>query len=390
MLGVEGYGSDDNSDSDSTSNNNATVSLKKSLLPPSKSTKRTKKFAIELPKPSPGEEDEKPAKKPRLDRDSKGAASSGLVSMLPAPKQKNPIPSERVLGACKGPGLVFNAKRANTTLEYSGNDVEDMNLAPSMPLFMPNSVARGKPNISVEESIPRAKEPPTNIDFFSIGMYASILNVWRIYLMLAESSSSRSQITTDTKFSLSTLSSAPKIEEFTPPEPTPQDPYPGYYLLPSGKYAAYDAVYYETFYKKWQAEFDKYVRDLEKGKIKGFEELDEDKATGVNAMEEMEKARVGIQEREERKALTKGSNDVQAPKMNIKVICGFHSSYRETSNLNIGSCPQRESKITASTFHVTYRSVPESGSPRRANCSGEKEQKGSWKQIWCVELATEI
>src|SRR6202041_3465510 len=100
-----------NSDSDSTLN---TIPLKKSLLPPSKSTKRTKKFTIELPKPSAGEDDEKPAKKPRLDRE---AGSSGLVSMLPAPKQKNPIPSERILGAGRGPGLVFNAKRAKTIAE---------------------------------------------------------------------------------------------------------------------------------------------------------------------------------------------------------------------------------------------------------------------------------
>jgi hypothetical protein len=90
-------------------------------------------------------------------------------------------------------------------------------------------------------------------------------------------------------------------------------------MLPSGKYAAYDAQYYQTFYKKWQVDYNKYVRDLEKGKVKGFEALDEDEATGVNAMEEMEKARVGIQALEERKALTKGGNEAKAPKMNIKV-----------------------------------------------------------------------
>lgn len=103
-----------------------------------------------------------------------------------------------------------------------------------------------------------------------------------------------------------------------PPAPTPQDEYPGYYRLPSGKWAAYDPVYYQGFYQKWQADYDKYVRDLEKGKIKGFEELDEENATGVNAMEEMARTREEIQVKEERKALTQAKDQTAAPRMNIK------------------------------------------------------------------------
>lgn len=60
------------------------------------------------------------------------------------------------------------------------------------------------------------------------------------------------------------------------------------------------------------------MRDLEKGKIKGFEDLDEDNAAGVNAMEEMAKAREEIQVREERKALTQAKDQDTGPKMNIK------------------------------------------------------------------------
>jgi hypothetical protein len=114
------------------------------------------------------------------------------------------------------------------------------------------------------------------------------------------------------------ISSAPEIEEFVPPAPTPQDEYPGYYCLPSGKWAAYDPVYYQGFYRKWQADYDKYVRDLEKGKIKGFEELDEENTTGVNAMEEMARTREEIQVKEERKALTQAKDQTAAPRMNIK------------------------------------------------------------------------
>ena len=60
------------------------------------------------------------------------------------------------------------------------------------------------------------------------------------------------------------------------------------------------------------------MRDLEKGKIKGFEGLDEESTMGVDAMEEMAKAREEIQVKEERKALTQAQDQTAAPKMNIK------------------------------------------------------------------------
>lgn len=250
MLGIEHYGSDSDDER------------------PKQTTKRTKKFTIDLPKSTADEE--RPAKKART---SKGAGASGLLSMLPAPKQINPTlpPPERILGGGKGPGLIFER-----------------------PSFTPTSVSRGKPNISTEESVPRVKASPFSIE--------------------EPSTSALPAETPKVSFS-----SAPKVEEFVPPEPTQQDPYPGYYLLPSGKYAAYETAYYQTFYKQWQKDYDKYVRDLEKGKVKGFEALDEEEATEANAMEEMEKAKVSVKELEERRALTKGSDEVQLPKMNIKV-----------------------------------------------------------------------
>jgi len=115
------------------------------------------------------------------------------------------------------------------------------------------------------------------------------------------------------------ISSAPKIEEYIPPEPTPNDPYPGYYQLPSGTWAAYDTTYYQRFYNKWKADYDRELRGLEK-KAKGFEDADADDTQEVNALREMEKAKKEVQEREEKKALTQGAGgEPAAPKMNIKV-----------------------------------------------------------------------
>jgi hypothetical protein len=115
------------------------------------------------------------------------------------------------------------------------------------------------------------------------------------------------------------ISSAPKIDEYIPPEPTPDDPYPGYYQRPSGTWEAYDPTYYQQFYNKWKADYDREVRALEK-KEKGFEDVDTGDTQEVNALREMEKAKKEVQEREEKKALTQGAGgEAAAPKMNIKV-----------------------------------------------------------------------
>lgn len=114
------------------------------------------------------------------------------------------------------------------------------------------------------------------------------------------------------------MSSAPVIPKFEPPEPTPHDPYPGYYTLPSGAWAAHDPAYYAKFTQKWQAEYNAHVRALEKGRVKGFEGLDTAAVEEVDAMKEMEKAKLEIQERESRKAVTRGADGAPAAP-NIKL-----------------------------------------------------------------------
>lgn len=118
-----------------------------------------------------------------------------------------------------------------------------------------------------------------------------------------------------------TKSAAPALDDFTPPEPTSSDPYPGYYQLPSGGWAQYDTAYYQSFYKKWQKDYEKYIRNLEKGKLeKGFEDLDRVGISGeVDPVAEMEKAKVHVKELEERKQLTHGAGSgPEAPRMNVQ------------------------------------------------------------------------
>lgn len=100
-------------------------------------------------------------------------------------------------------------------------------------------------------------------------------------------------------------------------------------MLPSGSWAAYDPDYYKKFYDKWKREYDAHVRALEKGIEKGFEGVEREGAQEVNAAEEMERAKVEIQELEERKALTAATGVAPAqPKMNVKVrVHSVGSSY---------------------------------------------------------------
>ncbi|TCD68906.1 hypothetical protein EIP91_009456 [Steccherinum ochraceum] len=367
MLGIEGYGSDSDNGSDAevsvpqpTPKSASSLATKLpaptkkstfSLPPPSSSAgpsssglalpapkkRAPKKISIGLPELLKDEvEEDRPAKKPRLEA---GAGRSGLLSMLPAPKNKAPIPAptERVLGGGKGPGLVFKTAptRKVTVEDAEDADEEDADSKPhiapagnslleevkeeksSSVSFMPTHLRRGKANVSTEDrpttvkATPKAAAPA--IDFFGLGSSSA-------------PSSSRATSSTSAPLtpapsaipSLPIISSAPKVEEFTPPEPTPKDAYPGYYQLPSGTWAAYDPVYYKKYYDKWTKEYNDHVRALEKGIEKGFEGAEE-AAQEVNAAKEMERAKVEIQDKEEKKALTAGAGaGAAAPKMNIK------------------------------------------------------------------------
>lgn len=241
MLGVEDYGSDVESGDENTRQSpppKPAASLTAKLPPPSKKStfslpppsssnskpsssglslpppkkKAPKKITIGLPSLSNNVDDnaqldDRPAKKPRLES---GAGSSGLLSMLPAPKNKAPVlpAPQRVLGGGKGPGLVFkttpsqpqSTQQASVEDDQDDDDSAPVNEAPSgtsileefaeskstSMSFMPTSVKRGKANISTEErhtapkvSLLKVSSVPA-IDFFGLGMSynSATLEVW--------------------------------------------------------------------------------------------------------------------------------------------------------------------------------------------------------------------
>ncbi|KAG1782571.1 mitotic checkpoint regulator, MAD2B-interacting-domain-containing protein [Suillus placidus] len=324
MLGIEDYGSDVDSDNEVPS----TTSLPKSKapvpapskpsglslpppkssgssnlsLPPPTKTKRTKKIEITLPSlPSNDSDtdDRPPAKKPRI-TSRKGAGASSLLNMLPAPTQPLPVKpkkAERILGGGNGPGLVFHAP---VSMQDDGEgDGEEASTA-----FLPPSLKKGKSNVDLdrEDHKPQALPKTSTVNFFSLGTSS-------------RPNSTVPSTSTTPGTSTPTVSSAPEVASFTPPPPTPTDPYPGYYLLPSGAWAAHDQAYYATFVKKWQKEYDAQVRALEKGEV----EREAEEAAEVNMQTEMEKARKEIKEREDRKALTGiKTGEPEQPRMNIQ------------------------------------------------------------------------
>lgn len=183
---------------------------------------------------------------------------------------------------------------------------------------------------------------------------------------------------------LPSLSSAPVIPTFEPPEPSQTDPYPGYYQLPSGVWAAHDPVYFAKYVKKWEAEYNAHVRALEKGMVKGFEGLETAAVEEVDAMKEMEKAKVEIREREERKAVTQGADGGPvAPKMNINVSISLMAPFH-TNGWNVGKQTQRNSTVKTSALNPAQGSIRESRSFGGENCPRTKESERGGKQIWYV------
>lgn len=102
------------------------------------------------------------------------------------------------------------------------------------------------------------------------------------------------------------------MAEFEPPPPTPMDPYPGYYKLPSGQWAAYDPVYYRKFWEEWAA-----PANLDARTAKGFEGAEGKDTVEVDAKTQLDLARA---EREEKKSLTQNiKSGPPAPKIKISV-----------------------------------------------------------------------
>jgi hypothetical protein len=176
MLGIEDYG---DSDSDSEPSLSGTSKQTTVVIPKSTKTQRgPKKITIPLPPISNAHddiheaEDERPPKK----RKTGGAKSSSLISMLPIPKQGNPMAQTRDGGT--EPGLNFRDSTSTLRIPLSVDEeaapLGYPHLTPAATLFHPTSVSKGRKNISLEETnIKPVSATPEQVisppvDFFSL------------------------------------------------------------------------------------------------------------------------------------------------------------------------------------------------------------------------------
>ncbi|KAG8878009.1 hypothetical protein FRB97_002855 [Tulasnella sp. 331] len=377
MFGLDNYGSDSDSDHEVAKSNGQQPSrtppqksiLLSSLPPPSGASNGSAVAAAAQPPSSNGmnlpapkaqskrrdgpvkikveglkptktsdNEDEPRAKKPRLQTNGEkiaGAGSSTLLAMLPAPKKSSTLalPPPKMLGSAASggneTGVLAEAAGPIGNTETESQDSSGLEFLPAFLRKPRNgpapSIIKVGVSAPVQLALPPVAPPQTEeVDFFSIAS------------RLAFSRSSTPRATTG-------LSSAPVVQEYQPPDPTPYDPYPGYYELPSGEWQAYDPGYYKSHWDKWQAAYSTASDVKGKGKDgRGWEGADNDDMTTVDADEEMRKSNMA--ERERQKGLTAPPTIVKgnAPQLKQQKANSMARSRHQLSTLLAEAYENRE------------------------------------------------
>jgi proline-rich protein PRCC len=119
-----------------------------------------------------------------------------------------------------------------------------------------------------------------------------------------------------------TITAAPKVEEFIPPDPTPGDPYPGYFKMPNGQWAAYDPEYYYSFARAWTQQS---TEEKDRSRQRDINAADGGHLREVSAMDEASRMRAEIETRKDLTADVIRSGP-QAPNMKVTVRSYFPKS----------------------------------------------------------------
>ncbi|KAG9100740.1 hypothetical protein FRC06_003778 [Ceratobasidium sp. 370] len=344
LGGLASYGSDSESDGESNSPPTKTTTLPApaskpapkapdaksstglALPPPKKRRDGPIRITVEAPKfeDEDGDSEERAAKKPRtaptLGGNTKGAGSSSLFAALPAPKNATPVAPQptRVLGGGGGPALSFSSV-PSTTSQHAASEEK----ATANGLFLPPSMAKGK----AKEALPTVAAAPA-VDFFSLGAAPSAAPA----VSAAPDASPGSSVT---------LLSAPDVKDFEPPAPTPYDPYPGYYQLPSGEWKAHDPKVYQKFLRQLTSGVDVQTDNQTKSEAKEFAERSGDNMATFDPTEELRKGQIA--ERERKKAITATPAGAPAvPRMKVQKATGLARTRHQLSTLLTEAYENRE------------------------------------------------
>ncbi|WOO82389.1 Pre-mRNA-splicing factor cwf20 [Vanrija pseudolonga] len=241
------YGSDSDSDNESGPSSPPPAPKAPASAAAKGKRKAPIKITLDLPKPSSSNGDDEPKAKekaaapapPAKKAKIAGAGSSSLLGMLPPPKRKiaTTAPSKSSLAVNKSmaakPAPVAAPARAPLPADDDSDDEKPA-------LMVPAALKRG------------ANKKDEALDLFG----------------LAEAPAPKPKVAATTPRP-PTVSAAPAVADFVPPEPTAHDPYPGYYQLPSGAWAAYDAAYYASFFAPAESSADAAKAEEERALAEG-------------------------------------------------------------------------------------------------------------------------
>jgi len=274
------------------------------------------KITLEAPKRGPEDDEADPPARPAKRVKLEGAGSSSLMSMLPAPSSKAPLPPPKKGkdSARRGlePNSVLDELLRSKNKQGEGSTVMEVNAT----AFVPPSLMKGK--AKVEEPA----EP--GLDFFwisksnrsKIPCFMVLLNPWfsdaAPVVVETKRPASSSKVTSSSSIR---ITAAPKVEEFIPPDPTPDDPYPGYFKMPNGQWAAYDPEYYYSIARTWTQPA---TEEKDRSRQRDINAVDGDQLQEVSAMDEASRTRAEIETRKDLTADVIRSGP-KAPNMKVTV-----------------------------------------------------------------------
>lgn len=149
------------------------------------------------------------------------------------------------------------------------------------------------------------------------------------------------------------ITAAPNVEEFIPPDPTPDDPYPGYFKMPNGKWAAYDQEYYSSIARTWVQQT---TEEMGRSRQRHINAVDGDHLQEVSAMDEASRGRAEIEARKDLTADVIRSGP-KAPNMKITVRSSslrLHADYAWNLTYLSGVTDVRNCKAETSTVYPSH------------------------------------
>lgn len=329
------------------------------------------KITVEAPKRGP-EDDEadlppRPTKRVKLE----GAGSSSLMSMLPAPSSKAPLPPPKNGKVSLRVGLEPNSALDELLKSKNKREADSTITEAKATAFLPPALMKGKAKAEEEPAEPA-------VDFFSISQSNRSKSSRLLTLCLSDAApvvesrlpTSSSKVTSSSSIM---ITAAPKVEEFIPPDPTQGDPYPGYFKMPNGQWAAYDPEYYYSFARTWTQQA---TEEKGRSRQRDVNAVDSDSLQEVSAMDEASQTRAEIEARKDLTADVIRSGP-KAPNMKITVRSNLLQS--QTNPLPwiliypLDVTDVRNCKAEAPTVYPSHGCIHASRRNRGQNRPGEAE-----------------